>query len=153
MFTKYAHLFLFLLVIGCGGVQVAREDTPIPLTRVGEHLRSVDQKDPFLIEGNDGNNPVTINGDVLRISVSYRGGCKDHDFSLIWNGLELESFLPQLNLFLVHDAHGDTCDTSINKILEFDLTSLKRPPIDRIRTIKLNIFDYTKKMHGINYHY
>ena len=35
MFTKYAHLFLFLLVIGCRGVQVAREDTPIPLTRVG----------------------------------------------------------------------------------------------------------------------
>ena len=45
-------------------------------------------------------NTVMIKDDTLKINVSYSGGCKDHQFTLIASESFLESFPVQLPIFV-----------------------------------------------------
>ena len=70
-------------------------------------------------------NYVELTGDILEISVSYGGGCEEHDFDLIFDGLFLESYPVIAPTLLSHDSHDDPCEAWITEILFFDLTPLK----------------------------
>lgn len=50
--------------------------------------------DPFSFE------EVMIEGNCLKVSVSYGGGCKDVNFELYQASEIMESYPPQMNLFL-----------------------------------------------------
>jgi len=76
-------------------------------------------RDPFTI------NSVTLDHNLLTISVTYGGGCEDHDFALIASELWALSNPPQVGIVLSHDAHHDLCKALITKVLTFDLTPLK----------------------------
>ena len=76
-------------------------------------------KDPFTI------NRVTLNGDLLKIKVSYSGGCKEHIFTLISSGF-MESNPVQVNLVLSHNANNDSCEAWLTEDLSFDLSPLKQ---------------------------
>jgi hypothetical protein len=67
-----------------------------------------------------------IAGDELRLDVRYGGGCAQHHFSLLHEGVFLESQPVQARLHLAHDAQGDRCRALIGRSLMFDLTPLKR---------------------------
>jgi hypothetical protein len=68
---------------------------------------------------------VTIQDDLLKLMVSYGGGCKPHDFQLFaWKGIA-KSNPPQAELLLSHDAHNDFCEAYLTRELEFDLVPLK----------------------------
>jgi hypothetical protein len=74
--------------------------------------------------------PVTINsavirGDSLELSVQFGGGCRDHEFGLITNGVFAESYPVQTWVMLVHDANGDRCKALLSRVLRFDLSPLK----------------------------
>ncbi len=60
--------------------------------------------------------------DVLHVSVQYGGGCSKHDFQLVWDGTELESFPPQIPLFLIHNNNGDVCKAIVREELQFVLS-------------------------------
>lgn len=60
--------------------------------------------------------------DVLNVSVQYSGGCKKHDFQLVWDGTEMESFPPQIQLFLIHNNNEDTCKAIVREELQFVLS-------------------------------
>ena len=72
---------------------------------------------------------VALEGTILKISVTYQGGCQEHNFGLHGETAFLLSNPPQCSLYLSHDAHGDSCPENVEKLLSFDLT-----PMDQDRT-------------------
>ena len=70
-------------------------------------------------------NSATITDDTLNISVSYSGGCEDHQFTLVASDTFLESFPVQLHAFIAHNANGDTCEAYPTENYRFDLTPIK----------------------------
>ena len=68
---------------------------------------------------------ATITDDMLTITVSYGGGCADHDFTLVTSGAFMESDPVQLEVFAAHDAHGDRCRAYLTETYGFDLTPIK----------------------------
>lgn len=70
-------------------------------------------------------NAATLEGDTLRVNVSYSGGCETHAFTLVAEQRFLESFPVQLRVSLAHNANGDTCEAWITEDYHFDLTPIK----------------------------
>ena len=73
--------------------------------------------DPFTI------NSVTIDDQKLKmfIEVSYAGGCKKHEFNLVWPDAIIAIYPPQFSIILNHDANGDNCEAYLTELLEIDL--------------------------------
>ena len=76
-------------------------------------------RDPYLI------NSYEINGDILKVQVSFGGGCRAHDFTLIALPGFMESSPVAANVLLSHDANNDLCEAWLTDELRFDLSSLK----------------------------
>jgi hypothetical protein len=70
-------------------------------------------------------NSITINEDTLTISVSYSGGCEQHNFDLFAAKAIMKSLPVQAQLILAHDANGDNCEAWITQTLDFNLSPLK----------------------------
>ena len=70
-------------------------------------------------------NSATITDDLLNISVSYSGGCEDHEFTLLASEAFLESFPVQLPVSIAHDANNDPCEAYPTENYRFDLTAIK----------------------------
>ena len=70
-------------------------------------------------------NSATITDDTLNISVSYSGGCEDHQFTLVASDIFLESFPVQLSASIVHNANDDACEAYPTENYRFDLTPIK----------------------------
>lgn len=63
-------------------------------------------------------------GDILKVKVSYTGGCEEHTFEVIYGGQILLTHPCQINLTLTHNAKDDACEANITEILEIDLNKL-----------------------------
>jgi hypothetical protein len=75
-----------------------------------------------------------FNADTLNIELSYKGGCKEHEFCLVaWNYF-LESNPPQAYLFLSHDSDNDFCEANITSELSIDMSPLKKEFINQYGT-------------------
>ena len=74
--------------------------------------------DPYMIETGGDDTPV-IEGDTLTITVSYGGGCEDHDFTLVASNVFAESYPVQLRGIVAHDAHGDRCRAYLTEDYDF----------------------------------
>jgi hypothetical protein len=61
--------------------------------------------------------------DVLHISVRYGGGCKKHDFQLVWDGSLIKTNPTKIPLFLIHNNNGDNCKAIVSQDLQFSLSS------------------------------
>jgi len=94
-------------------------------------LRKI-QKDSFAID------TAFIDGDLLHLEVSYRGGCKEHDFTLYSTGAVLFTNPPGTETYLSHDAREDTCQKAIQEELAFDLSPL-RERFDWDETVLINL--------------
>jgi len=73
--------------------------------------------DPFFIQSH------SYDGKMLSVLVSYSGGCKKHEFE---SKLEkcTEGFPPNCEVYLHHNANGDTCEAGISKTLLFSTKDL-----------------------------
>jgi hypothetical protein len=80
---------------------------------------------------------ASVDGDLLRLDVSYEGGCAEHAFTLYSSEYLAESLPPQTNTFLSHDAGGDTCTETVQEELTFDLSPLKELRWDETLIIAL----------------
>lgn len=68
---------------------------------------------------------AVIDGDMLRLTVRYSGGCNEHGFNLM-GPLTIPAGDPtDVTLLLHHNAKGDACEALITRDLVFDLTPLK----------------------------
>lgn len=77
---------------------------------------------------------VSIEGDVLKIKVTYAGGVKEHEFALYWNQIVARSYPGQTSIYLKHNANGDNAEALITETLKFDLTAITKPMIITVRT-------------------
>lgn len=68
---------------------------------------------------------IEISGDLLKINISYSGGCKDHTFNLHCDGKYIKTSPPQIYLFLEHLDQGDLCRQLIEEQLIFDISDIK----------------------------
>ena len=66
-----------------------------------------------------------IEDDTLTITVSYSGGCEDHEFTLVASDAFMESYPVQLQVSLAHDANNDLCRGYPTEAYAFDLTPIK----------------------------
>jgi NigD-like C-terminal beta sandwich domain len=75
---------------------------------------------------------VSLSGHCLTVTYSYSGGCENHRFNLVWDGVILESFPPQVNLYMQHDSNGDLCKAAIQTTLTRSLASIEDPSYSTI---------------------
>ncbi len=81
--------------------------------------KSTPTSDPFTL------NNATVTDDVLTVSVSYGGGCRDHEFHLHKADRFMESDPVQLGIAVIHDGNGDRCEAWITEQHSFDLSEIK----------------------------
>lgn len=74
------------------------------------------QFDPFRIVS------ANMEGDYLKLTVTYGGGCQNHYFVLVWNQL---SMTPFDDVILYHDNHGDMCKALITQKLCYNMKLLR----------------------------
>lgn len=104
-------------------------------------------EDPYFLLDLD----TIVTDDILNIDVSYSGGCEEHDFNLIWDGSFLKSSPAQAEVYLSHDAKGDSCEAEISKSLSFDLTPMKSVYLGSYSDIEPIIIKF--RDHGdVDYH-
>jgi hypothetical protein len=68
---------------------------------------------------------VQIDGDSIRVAVSFGGGCRGHAVQLISETTWMESYPVQVNARLAHNSNADPCDALIGGSLHFDLSPLR----------------------------
>lgn len=66
-----------------------------------------------------------VQGDRLTVHVRYYGGGKEHAFRIVSSGALMKSLPPQMDLFLIHRAHGDKRGLPIAEELYFDLRPIR----------------------------
>ena len=133
---KVPILLILLFAIGCQHLNNQMKPGPDDITSVS--VDDVNRDEIFytgtVFIGDAGNrfgsdeyalNSATITEDTLNISVSYGGGCKDHQFTLVASDTFLESLPVQLTAFIAHNANGDTCEAYPTENYRFDLTPIK----------------------------
>ncbi len=124
-----SHIAVFLLFSGCqilssGDSNNASELDQITLVLTGE-LGTV-EKDPFKIISS------SIEGDVLLLTLSYGGGCEDHEFEFFSEGPVMESFPPGAMIRVYHDSRNDLCRALIRQTFELDLRLLRAGYTDEV---------------------
>jgi len=67
---------------------------------------------------------MAVEGDLLRVTVVYTGGCAQHAFAACWDGLVQETAPPRTSLTLHHDANGDTCEARLSHEVLIDVSDL-----------------------------
>ena len=102
--------------VGRGEVPPAQPEPPVPVVFGPTADR---QSDPFDL------NSAAVSGDILTISVSYSGGCRNHVFLLTAADSFHESSPVQLSMVLTHDANEDPCEAYPTEQLRFDLTPIR----------------------------
>ncbi|GGK49797.1 MULTISPECIES: hypothetical protein [Flavobacteriaceae] len=81
-------------------------------------LNSINTGDSFKI------NSATRIDDNLEVSISYGGGCKQHSFEVIWDGVVYTDPPCQMNLFIIHNANNDECEALITETISINLKNL-----------------------------
>ncbi len=68
---------------------------------------------------------MEINGDTLKVNISYTGGCKEHEFSLI--GSDHFAYTNPLQAFvaITQNTYDDSCSNDVSENLMFDLLPLQ----------------------------
>jgi len=127
-------ILLIALATACAApAEESRKDEPKPqrpgVTRVepGTDIKEI-PSDAFKMIA------ASVEGDVLRVKVSYSGGQADHQFTLYWDGIVARSYPGRTSVWLKHDANGDAAEALIEQTVEFDLTTIGKPMHIMIRT-------------------
>lgn len=106
-----------IFCMGCGLLDGSRDAREVAIVFDGDAIPRTG--DPVLLR------EARIVGDQLNLSVVYRGGCGGHRFELHGTPAFALSMPPQSDLYLCHDAQGDTCGVRVGETLAFNLAPLK----------------------------
>jgi hypothetical protein len=84
-----------------------------------------------------------VQGDLLKLTVQYGGGCEKHIFTLYTNGMYMKSLPPQMSMQLHHEDNDDRCRALITETIAIDISSIrygnKGPLIIRLQDYKETI--------------
>lgn len=145
MKDPFLFLLLFLVLsVSCSSTKEANEgeeekegaeeQEAAPKVRILDDEELPEGSDPFSYK------ELEMDGDILRLIVSYSGGCEEHRFELFSKGHYSKSAPPSVDLHLFHDANGDACRSVIEDTLRFDVSLLKHEDSDKL-LLDLNEYD------------
>ena len=69
--------------------------------------------------------PATIANDTLRLTVSFGGGCRMHEFTLVLSNAFMLTDPVRLRATLAHNANDDPCEAWLTEDLVFDLAPVR----------------------------
>lgn len=137
-------LLLAILIASCtalnhsGVLQIPDDTQPVKIVeKTKYHLKT----DPFFIKH------AEQDGDLIVFSISYSGGCEEHEFELISTGEFKPTYPPEVEVFLRHDNKGDGCRGVIDTKLYYDLRPLKNDATSQVLLVIKN----TEKTLEYNY--
>lgn len=137
-------VILLLFTIGCKPKQVTTESTE-KQQKEGTELtvdepRKITSLLPIQIsESNDMKNigdayqikKAIIQDEQLWLTLTYGGGCEEHEFQLLFNNAYSEggeeSNSKKINLTLHHNGNNDRCRSIVSQNIRFDLKQLQTP--------------------------
>lgn len=67
---------------------------------------------------------ASICNDVLKLTITYGGGCNDHDFDLLVSPVIIKTKPPQMGIVLAHNSNDDLCKALLGQELLFNFTSI-----------------------------
>lgn len=95
---------------------------PLSKIEVGGEIPA--ESDGFAFMGDTYTDYYFRDGDILYLTAGYGGGCDSHDFQLMWDGTFKDT--GHASLYLIHDAHNESCRNTETKILKFDLSTIRK---------------------------
>jgi hypothetical protein len=115
---------LFLLLPGCdqGNPSVLSPQINSPYTGI---ILVDDLSAAAVATDNAQIKSTVVASDLLTLVGRYGGGCAQHEFKLFGSKRLLESYPPQADIILSHNANGDACKALITDSLRFSLVSLR----------------------------
>lgn len=142
MKKSFFALFILFAVISCKSKKETATTNPVKeeLELTETHPRdSAQLLDIKISESNDMKNmgdsytilDASIIDNQLWMEVSYGGGCREHQFELLFNNAYLESEdeygepKPYVQLTLKHNGNGDACRSIVREKIRFNLKSLQ----------------------------
>ena len=69
---------------------------------------------------------IGLDGDALTATVSYGGGCRDHEFTLVLADAFMMTDPVRLRATLAHEANDDPCEAWLTEDIAFDLTPVRK---------------------------
>ena len=69
---------------------------------------------------------IGLDGDALTATVSYGGGCRDHEFTLVLADAFMMTDPVRLRATLAHAADDDPCEAWLTEDIAFDLTPVRK---------------------------
>ena len=67
---------------------------------------------------------IEVEGETVRLEISYTGGCETHLFELVARDWRVRCGSLEVELWLAHDAYGDACKAIMYEQLQFSLQPL-----------------------------
>jgi len=130
--------FIFLFFIGFSFISCSDNENDIDLGNPFNNNSKVVlrlSKDIFTTFDNNRKNNIsegdsfTIKeskreGDNLQITLTYSGGCKDHIFEIIWDGIVYTDNPCKMNFLIIHRGNFDNCEALITDTVNINLKKL-----------------------------
>ena len=85
---------------------------------------------------------VSIDEDILTMTVSYSGGCEDHEFNAYFNQVYMKSEPPKAGIFIEHISNDDMCKKLVTEKISFSLKNLRVPGKDGDYTVMVGMNNY-----------
>lgn len=155
--TPYLTLLLTCAIILAGCIDDPNQNTQeaVPVIVADDsslvYYLSTKPEDEFSISDGE------ITGDILKLTASFLGNCKEHNFLLIAAKGINKKIPPGGFMFLVHDAHEDMCTDEVSEVLLFDLSPyreyLQSHGLLESGTIGITIFGVGGILYGFSYSY
>jgi hypothetical protein len=79
--------------------------------------------------------------DSLIVEVEYGGGCKEHIFRLVSNGMMKKSMPPQCTIYLEHENNEDMCRALLRQKVSYYIGNLAKSD----ETIVIQLFDFNSE--------
>lgn len=126
-------IFLTLLTLSCNNDNDAIDnfdslgnETKVVLKLNKNQFDTIDSNRKINIQTGDAFdiNHVKIEGDVLKINLSYGGGCEKHDFEILWDGIIYTDDPCFINLMVTHNSNRDLCEAYITDTINVNLKDL-----------------------------
>lgn len=78
----------------------------------------------------------------LEVTVSYAGGCKEHEFTIDWPEVITAVYPPDFSVTLYHDSNNDLCEAYLTEVVVFDINeSGLNLSDDEIRNMKITVIN------------
>lgn len=107
------------LILACGN-----EDDPIPTEGLDSRIKINNGEGQFdnIIESESGDDfelmSAVLHTDYIEIDVAYSGGCKEHNFELVYKAPDSSDLV---EIAIVHDSNGDLCEAYLNETIRIEL--------------------------------